>query len=951
MTSEKMPLMLENSMPVDLNDVDDLFGDAVGVGVGLSLPGRAQTKQLQQRMDDIRIRGAVAWSRTGTIANITPDGQNVELRYLRRSPDDGSWDLSDPTTCPFVNGTPAVPIVHLTWAGTSTPDLAVIDAAGRVIIVSFSITLNHPFVQRKWDADPIDDVHTIVGAYWLTVAPSNQQSYNIMYGPANKQTNGYTYESSFVHHGGPSHPSPAKSALLTITTHGVLRMFWSQNNSRIEETTIELESISASDELITHAAFTSEKKYLLLALATTSKQLRLVKIEIQWGQASQADKVPGRPAGNLSPSLVEKHLATTNWLQGGPGDSSLDTSMIELSHLEVLPSILDNTGKNPTSPMVVTVKSRTPSEGSYQAAQSVLDRWEVVEQRQNLSSAWEQLGSRRNSISSELPPITQLRKVAHITANKVVVAFHTLTFGKIFVLAFADGTVEYRDRLTFDEIYTTQELNKIMNLRQVGWTFTDEGPCQQIAFSPTYCSMVQMGEDGKIKWAKLHYPHGDVGNSMQDANYAGSIAALCVTAAPAMFHQNNYDDILAIVRPYTTKKRFVQDWVTELIRILKIQIDYSEDTHHDSLVRNGSLQYCLSIMNALGFRGDCSPRSFLGKFSMLFLNVRNVVVLITIASNTPVTVREKLSPLDEPEVMATLVGCAKWALDLIAWLMDSLFELMNDSRFQALLTRERFHEVASYLQEKNNVALHFLMSSSSRGFLSAVCRRLTHLEGLSGRAIEFYRRQSAVVEGASGGRAAPQLQQAYQAMQQVTSSALVKVSEVETLLTELSTEIRQAYQIFLPNFVKSQQNAPQGKQIDMAVKSTRSQIELSMLLSGSPPSAFIQIIKKFFATDLPSFRNAVDPGRLFFANYDLLEVQDDEHSLTARKARGMLYVDVFKRMQIRPSPNKQWRRCSRCTAVMEDIFGSRPGFTFVLAQQRKCSCGGQWTLLPKGSVA
>ncbi|RGP70630.1 mediator of rna polymerase ii transcription subunit 16 [Fusarium sporotrichioides] len=947
-----MPLMLDNPMPVDLNDVDDLFGD--GVGVGLSLSGRVQSKQLQQRMDDIRIRGccqAVAWSRTGSIANITPDGQNVELRYLRRSPDDGSWDLSDPTTCPFVKGTPAVPIVHLIWAGTSSPDLAVIDAAGRVAIVSFSISLNHPFVQRKWDADPIDDAHTIVGAYWLTVAPSNQQSYNIMYGPANKQANGYGYESSFVQHGGPSHPNPAKSALLTITTHGVLRMFWSQNNSRIEETTIELESISASDELITHANFTSEKKYLLLALATTSKQLRLVKIEIQWGQASQADKVPGRPAGNLSPSLVEKHLATTNWLQGGPGDPSLDTSMIELSHLEVLPSILDNTGKNPTSPMIVTVKSRTPSEGSYQVAQSVLDRWEIVEQRQNLSSAWEQLGSRRNSISSELPPVTQLRKVSPVISNKVVVAFHTLTFGKILVLAFADGTVEYRDRLTFDEIYTTQEFNKIMNLRQVGWTFTDEGPCQQIAFSPTYCSMVQMGEDGKIKWTKLHYPQGDIGNSMQDANYAGSIAALSVTAAPAMFHQNNYDDILAIVRPYTTKKRFVQDWVTELIRILKIQIDYSEDTHHDSLVRNGSLQYCLSIMNALGFRGDFSPRSFLGKFSMLFLNVRNVVVLITIASNTPVTVREKLSPLDEPEVMATLVGCAKWALDLIAWLIDSLFELMNDSHFQALLTRERFHEVASYLQEKNNVALHFLMSSSSRGFLSAVCRRLAHLEGLSGRAIEFYRRQSAVVEGASGGRAAPQLQQAYQAMQQVTSSALVKVSEVEALLTELSKEIRQAYQIFLPNFVKNQQNPPQGKQIDMAVKSTRSQIELSMLLSGSPPSAFIQIIKKFFATDLPSFRNAVDPGRLFFANYDLLEVQDDEHSLAAKKVRGMLYVDVFKRMQIRPSPNKQWRRCSRCTAVMEDIFGSRPGFTFVLAQQRKCSCGGQWTLLPKGNVA
>jgi mediator of RNA polymerase II transcription subunit 16 len=303
------------------------------------------------------------------------------------------------------------------------------------------------------------------------------------------------------------------------------------------------------------------------------------------------------------------------------------------------------------------------------------------------------------------------------------------------------------------------------------------------------------------------------------------------------------------------------------------------------------------------------------------------------------------------EVIETLVGCAKWALDLIAWLMDCLFELMNDNHFQELLTRERFHELAPYLHEKNNVAFHFLMSSSSRGFLSAICRRLAHLEALSGRAIEFYRKQSAVVEGVAGGRAAPQLQQAYQAMQQVTSSALVKVSEVETLLTGLSNEIRQAYQIFLPSLAKSQNNQPQGKQLDMTMKAARVQMELSILLSAAPPAPFLQIIKKFFNTDLPAFRNTVVPGRLFFANYDLLEVEDDEHSLAAKKARGMVYVDVFKRMQIRPSPNKQWRRCSRCTAVMEDVFGSRSGFTFVLGQQRKCSCGGQWTLLPKGHVA
>jgi hypothetical protein len=152
--------------------------------------------------------------------------------------------------------------------------------------------------------------------------------------------------------------------------------------------------------------------------------------------------------------------------------------MIELSHLEVLPSVVDSTGKNTTPPMVVTARSRTPTESSYQGSQSVVDRWEAIEQKQNLPSAYEQLGSRRNSISSELPAVTQLQKVAPVTANKVVVAFQTTSFGKILVLAFADGTVEYRDRLTFEELYTTQELNKVQNLRQIGWTFTDEGPCK-----------------------------------------------------------------------------------------------------------------------------------------------------------------------------------------------------------------------------------------------------------------------------------------------------------------------------------------------------------------------------------------------------------------------------------------------------------------------------------------
>ncbi|KAL7912022.1 mediator complex, subunit Med16 [Trichoderma velutinum] len=951
MTEEKMPLMLDNTVPVDLNDVDDLFGD----GVGLSLPDRSHDRPLSLKVDDVRSRGCcqtIAWSKSGTVATITPDGQYLQHRFLRCNPADGSWDLSKPTTCELIKGSPGIPLVHLEWGSTNIPELAIIDAVGRVVIVSFSISLNHPFITRKYDTDSIDDANAVVGAHWLAVAPQNQQkSYNVMYGPATRHGNAYQYESSFVHAGGPSHPHSSKSALFCVTISGMLKMFWSQNNNRMEETTMELESVNSLDELVTHAALASDKKYLLVAVATSSKQLRLLKIEIQWGgPGSQPDKNPLPQNARLSPSLVEKHLAATTWLQTGPGDAHNDASMAELSHLHVLPSIIDNTGKSTVSPMIVAIRTRTPTSGSYQTAQTIIDRWEAVsEQRHNLHPAFEQLGNRRNSEVPEQTAYTRLRKLEPITINKVLISFQPAQFGKLLVLTMSDGTVEYRDRFTFEEVYATEDTNKVMNLRQVGWNFGEEGSCQQVAFSPTHCSMVQMSDEGKIKWCKLQYPLGDIGNSFQDVRYGATIAALTVAAASALWHQANYDDLLAIVAPYTPKRRFIHDWITEIIKVLKIQVDYSEELHHDLLMRNTPLQSCLSFMNSLGFKGETHPRTFQGKFAMIDLNVRNVVVLITLAINTPVTVREKMSPLDEHEVVEALAGCAKWSLDLLSWLTDSLFSLMNDSEFIARLEPKRFGEVTPYLQKRNDVSLHLLLSSSSRSFLICVCRRIAHLESLSERAIEFYRGQSANMDQTGVPKMSnPKLQQAYQRMQHITTSSLVKVADFEKLLNVLGGDVRQAYQAFLPNMIKSSNQNPQGKQIDLAVKAAQVQVELSMLLAAGPPAPFLPVIKKFFSKELPAFRAICDPSKLFFANYDLLGVQDDESTL-ARNGSRFVYVDLFKRVEMKLGA-QQWRRCTRCASVMEDVFGSRPGFSFVLGQQRKCACGGLWALLPKGKL-
>ena len=54
-----MPLMMDDPMGMDDLQVDDLFGDDAGLSLmdGQSLPSRPPTKELRQRVDELRESG------------------------------------------------------------------------------------------------------------------------------------------------------------------------------------------------------------------------------------------------------------------------------------------------------------------------------------------------------------------------------------------------------------------------------------------------------------------------------------------------------------------------------------------------------------------------------------------------------------------------------------------------------------------------------------------------------------------------------------------------------------------------------------------------------------------------------------------------------------------------------------------------------------------------------
>jgi mediator of RNA polymerase II transcription subunit 16 len=52
-----------------------------------------------------------------------------------------------------------------------------------------------------------------------------------------------------------------------VTTNGALKLFFTQFNGRLEDTEIELESVTSSDDLITHASLCSDKSIVLASPA------------------------------------------------------------------------------------------------------------------------------------------------------------------------------------------------------------------------------------------------------------------------------------------------------------------------------------------------------------------------------------------------------------------------------------------------------------------------------------------------------------------------------------------------------------------------------------------------------------------------------------------------------------------------------------------------------------
>lgn len=312
----------------------------------------------------------------------------------------------------------------------------------------------------------------------------------------------------------------------------------------------------------------------------------------------------------------------------------------------------------------------------------------------------------------------------------------------------------------------------------------------------------------------------------------------------------------------------------------------------------------------------------------------------------------------------------------MAWITDTLLTLPNtlpqpmDLKDSSTLS---LADLLTHLRETNNISLHLLLSSATRGFLTAICRRLAHIDYIARKAIVHpfpsnpghpATPQNGQPNNQSPVQAlSPALKAAYLQIATLTQSTILRIKTFETLLSTLSSQIKAAYLAYSPPLSGSQ-----------SAEKARNILEIKMMLGGSIPDAFKGVISELFRPEglLDSVREDIDPSKLFFADFSMLEVDEDAVSVGKRK-RSKMTMDSFRKNWL-PNPKKsdkiakgsqqeplhvgvvggrqgaRWRRCARCTAVMEDILSPRPALQWLVMQQRRCFCSGYWDTLDPGEV-
>ena len=209
------------------------------------------------------------------------------------------------------------------------------------------------------------------------------------------------------------------------------------------------------------------------------------------------------------------------------------------------------------------------------------------------------------------------------------------------------------------------------------------------------------------------------------------------------------------------------------------------------------------------------------------------------------------------------------------------------------------------VRERNSPALSLILISSSRCFLRYNCQslRTLHTESRVARPQGLQRR-------------------AFRELEAIFDESPVTITQFERLLTIIEQRIKDVY---LSSHTSDWE---------------RQNTEKEMLVCATVPRMLMPVVESFLTKSLDDFREEVNELELYFTDISWLGLSDDRRSDAWKKEH---ILDVLRKVVL---PNTaRLRRCTRCCAVMEDVYPQRGTSLWMMTMQRTCYCGDWWLVV------
>lgn len=319
--------------------------------------------------------------------------------------------------------------------------------------------------------------------------------------------------------------------------------------------------------------------------------------------------------------------------------------------------------------------------------------------------------------------------------------------------------------------------------------------------------------------------------------------------------------------------------------------------------------------------------------------------------SSPSTHQQMVTIDDGKDTLQSLFGLIKWAVDLISFLTDDLFDLLH--------TLQKSHPTAETLlsttnaliqgHSNPNMALPLILSSIPRAVLKHTIRAILLLCAAAQKGIQMAHDPEqrltlrTVVEIIDGRNVA------------------VKLSVFENFLKMIEGVVSRSYQLTSSLSANSSSSNATTKENNgdnsagnegAANQQLKDTSEKTLLITSRIPPALLPALQIIVRDLIPALKRKVeDPAKVYFGEYGHLGLSDPVNTGKGGKGKkGGVVVDVMRRVTFpreaveglddghddsgkgeddrrrrRDKKGIHWRTCTRCDAGMEDLLPPMKG--------------------------